>query len=233
MFRHYCAAVGLCILACCTTQLPKDAKEVDREVVTYPDVKDVTIPKSLAPLNFIIENKSDASIVEITNEKGGSIIQKATSDNEILFDEKEWKKLLSETGNGQLQCTPYLKTGEGWEKLKPFTINVLDEPIDSFVTYRLIEPSFMSTGQIGLYEFNMTTGEEKVIMRRCQNFTTEKMHEQSCVNCHCAQKKNPKNKMFYYRGLNNWNQERGWLIDTCLDGQDTVKEYLDYFKIVY
>ena len=40
-------------------------------------------------------------------------------------------------------------------------------------------------------------------------------------------------KMFYYRGLNNWNQERGWLIDTCLDGQDTVKEYLDYFKIVY
>lgn len=38
-------------------------------------------------------------------------------------------------------------------------------------------------------------------------------------------------KMFYYRGLKNWNQERGWLIDTCLDGQDTVKTYLDYFKI--
>lgn len=200
LFRHYCTAVGLCILSCCTTQLPKDAKEVDREVVTYPDVKGVTIPKSLAPLNFIIGNKSDESIVEITNEEGGSIIQKATSDNEIFFDEKEWKKLLSGTGNDKLQCTPYLKTGEGWEKLKPFTINVLDEPIDSFVTYRLIEPSFMSTGQIGLYEFNMTTGEEKVIMRRCQNFTSEKMHEQSCVNCHSAQKKNPKNKMFYYRG---------------------------------
>ena len=40
-------------------------------------------------------------------------------------------------------------------------------------------------------------------------------------------------KMFYYRGLKNWNQERGWLIDTCLDGQDTVKAYLDYFKIEY
>ena len=38
-------------------------------------------------------------------------------------------------------------------------------------------------------------------------------------------------KMYYYRGLKNWNQERGWLIDTCLDGQDTVKAYLDYFKI--
>lgn len=40
-------------------------------------------------------------------------------------------------------------------------------------------------------------------------------------------------KEFYYRGLKNWNQEQGWLIDTCLDGQDTVKAYLDYFKIHY
>ena len=40
-------------------------------------------------------------------------------------------------------------------------------------------------------------------------------------------------KMFYYRGLKNWNKERGWLIETCLDGQDTVKAYLDYFGINY
>lgn len=40
-------------------------------------------------------------------------------------------------------------------------------------------------------------------------------------------------KMLYYRGLKNWDKERGWLIDTCLDGQDTVKSYLDYFGIRY
>ena len=40
-------------------------------------------------------------------------------------------------------------------------------------------------------------------------------------------------KMFYYRGLKNWDKERGWLIETCLDGQDTVKAYLDYFGIRY
>ncbi len=200
LFQLHIAALGACILTCCTTQLPQDAKEVDQDVITYPDVKDVTIPRSIAPLNFIIENKSGQSMVEVRNEDGACIVQKANSDNEILFDEKEWKNLLSGTGDGKLQCTPYLKNGDQWEKLKTFTINVLDQPIDSFVTYRLIEPSFMSTGQIGLYEFNMTTGEEKTIMRRCQNFTSEKMHEQSCVNCHCAQKGNPKNKMFYYRG---------------------------------
>ena len=40
-------------------------------------------------------------------------------------------------------------------------------------------------------------------------------------------------KEFYYRGLKNWDKEHGWLLDTCLDGQDTVKKYLDYFGIQY
>ena len=40
-------------------------------------------------------------------------------------------------------------------------------------------------------------------------------------------------KMFYYRGLQNWDKEHGWLIDTCLNGQDTVKSFLKYFNITY
>lgn len=40
-------------------------------------------------------------------------------------------------------------------------------------------------------------------------------------------------KMFYYRGLKEWNRERGYLIDTCLTAQDKYKAYLDYFRIKY
>ena len=40
-------------------------------------------------------------------------------------------------------------------------------------------------------------------------------------------------KMFYYRGLREWNNERGFLIETCLDGQDTYKALLRYFEIKY
>lgn len=40
-------------------------------------------------------------------------------------------------------------------------------------------------------------------------------------------------KMFYYRGLKEWNNERGYLIDTCLSCQDQYKMYLDYFRIEY
>jgi Fic family protein len=40
-------------------------------------------------------------------------------------------------------------------------------------------------------------------------------------------------KMFYCRGLNEWNREKGFLRDTCLSAQDKFKKYLDYFRIPY
>ena len=40
-------------------------------------------------------------------------------------------------------------------------------------------------------------------------------------------------KMFYYRGLKEWDHEKGYLTDTCLTAQDRYKSYLDYFRIPY
>ena len=38
-------------------------------------------------------------------------------------------------------------------------------------------------------------------------------------------------KAFYYRGLSEWDNERGWLTDTCLDGQDTFKRLIALFYV--
>lgn len=38
-------------------------------------------------------------------------------------------------------------------------------------------------------------------------------------------------KMFYYRGLSEWEQEPGYLTDTCLDGQDTFRKLIAMFDI--
>lgn len=38
-------------------------------------------------------------------------------------------------------------------------------------------------------------------------------------------------KHFYYRGLSEWRNEKGWLTDTCLDGQDTFIRLLDMLDI--
>lgn len=40
-------------------------------------------------------------------------------------------------------------------------------------------------------------------------------------------------KNFYYRGLAEWRNEKGWLTDTCLDGQDSIIKLLDMLEISY
>ena len=40
-------------------------------------------------------------------------------------------------------------------------------------------------------------------------------------------------KLFYYRGLKEWEHEKGFLMDTCLTAQDRFKANLDYFRIAY
>lgn len=40
-------------------------------------------------------------------------------------------------------------------------------------------------------------------------------------------------KFYYYRGLALWNEEKGYLIETCLTAQDKFKACLDKFEIKY
>lgn len=40
-------------------------------------------------------------------------------------------------------------------------------------------------------------------------------------------------KQYYYRGLNEWKNELGYLMDTCLTAQDRFKAYMDYFGLEY
>ena len=38
-------------------------------------------------------------------------------------------------------------------------------------------------------------------------------------------------KYFYYRGLKEWQQEKGFLRDTCLAAQDKFQAILNYFRL--
>lgn len=40
-------------------------------------------------------------------------------------------------------------------------------------------------------------------------------------------------RLFYYRGLKEYKQTKGYLLNTCLSCQDTFKETLEYFEIDY
>ena len=38
-------------------------------------------------------------------------------------------------------------------------------------------------------------------------------------------------KTFYYRGLSEWDDLKGYLMDTCLTAQDRFKKVLEYYRI--
>lgn len=40
-------------------------------------------------------------------------------------------------------------------------------------------------------------------------------------------------KLFYYRGLHEWQTEKGYLTETCLSAQDQFKKSLEYFRVPY
>ncbi|SHI49853.1 Fic family protein [Pseudobutyrivibrio xylanivorans] len=40
-------------------------------------------------------------------------------------------------------------------------------------------------------------------------------------------------KEYYYRGLKEWNNEKGYLTDTILSCQDRFKKYMDYYGLKY
>lgn len=40
-------------------------------------------------------------------------------------------------------------------------------------------------------------------------------------------------RMYYYRGLQNWETEQGYLRDTCLLAQDRFKQVLEYYQIEF
>ena len=40
-------------------------------------------------------------------------------------------------------------------------------------------------------------------------------------------------KLFYYRGLHEWKNEKGYLLDTCRAAQDKFKTYLSYFRLSF
>jgi hypothetical protein len=40
-------------------------------------------------------------------------------------------------------------------------------------------------------------------------------------------------KMFYFRGLQQWPNIKGYLRDTCLTAQDKYKAMLEYYKVEY
>ena len=182
----------------CQTKAPESYRDASDSLMIYPDYRGVTVPMNVAPLNFCVENPAEKVVALVRSSEGDQLIASAGSDRKVCFNQGLWKNFLEKHPNDTLMVDVYAKEAE-WMKYPSFSIVVVPDSIDKYVTFRLIEPSYMSTGKYGLYEHDMETSERITFVSNKQ-FKQDPSHKgQMCMNCHTKQLNHQENSLFHYR----------------------------------
>ena len=141
-------------------------------------------------------------------------LKSGTSDSrKDWFNVGEYKKLPNEVG-GKETASPETVAQKVKDLLKSYNErceHTLEEIIDFHYRFEVLHPFQDGNGRVG----------RLIMFKEClKNNIVPFIIDDSL-------------KMFYYRGLSEWNNEKGYLTDTCLSAQDKFKKYLDYFKVPY
>lgn len=172
------------LMTACSLQ-PTDVRKTDTLPPIYPDYTDVTIPVNIAPLNFLIRDE-----VEAVQVIAGDITV-STKGNEVVFDEDDWHTLLAENKNIEVTVTT-LKDGK-WTEYRSFHWQIVDDKIDPYLTYRLIEPDYEIWNNLQIKQRCVEDFKEKAL---CDYRLTNNQ----CMNCHATGSQSPNLSMMYVRG---------------------------------
>ena len=129
-----------------------------------PDYAGVTVPEGMASISF-----------EMADGRPFKVEEKRVGDT-LFYYERSWDK----------------KTGKG-VRYAPFPVYVSKDPIDPYIAYRLIEPSYEGWKEMGLYTRELASYKETPIV---ENSSVNG----GCVNCHNFPGGDPSRMMFHARG---------------------------------
>lgn len=159
----------------------------------YPDYKGVTIPCNVAPLNFSVVDSS-ATNYALLIESEGSRIWVNGSDKDFAIDKDDWQDMLGKASGKSMSISFTIAremNGE-WVGGKPFTMTVVPDSIDDFITYRLVPPGYEGWYRMGLYEHQLSTSTQNVIYDNYHN-------NGACVNCHTPYMQHSDRTLFHLR----------------------------------
>ncbi|MDE7418943.1 MAG: hypothetical protein K2N35_01895 [Muribaculaceae bacterium] len=166
-------------------------QESDNVPNIYPDYVGVTIPSNIAPLNFLLRDSCEA--LYVTASAGDFEIKSHRKGNEAIFNIKDWKKLTEKaTGKNISVTVTALKDGK-WIQYRPFDISVSGDKLDSYLTYRLIEPDYEVFSRLQIMERNVENFSERVV---CDYNAVGNR----CMNCHTHAPGRDDLSFFYVRG---------------------------------
>ena len=182
----------MCLLACSGPQVPSQYKESQAEVPIYPDYQDVTVPENIAPLNFELLIQSDEAVVRLSA-AGEEIVCEGPK---IRPDIDDWKALTQKAKGDAISVEVFADIKGQWIRFKPFHIYVSADPIDPWLSYRLISPSYVSYEELTLNQRCLENFDEEAFV---DNMLCSTESGCQCVNCHSYQQWNPDRMQFHAR----------------------------------
>ena len=185
-----------CLLTACSSHpaVPTECVEVNELPVIYPDYTETTVPANIAPLNFMVKGE-DVRCVACFDFPGGT--ETYGNGNKVQIPEQVWHDILSACRGKSMQVTLYTKTdgNDKWQRHPAFNIHVAEEEIDPWLSYRLIEPSYVAYENLDIMQRDLTSFREEII---ASNHAGKKKAQ--CINCHSYQNYHTGNMLFHVRG---------------------------------
>lgn len=183
----------------------------ENEAVNVDDV--IETANHFRCIDMVIDQAGNALTEKFIKELH-SVLKTGTSDSrKDWFAVGEYKKLPNEVG-GSDTALPEEVAGKMRELLTKYNalpVKTFEDIVAFHVAFERIHPFQDGNGRVG----------RLILFKEClKNNIVPFIIEDNL-------------KLFYYRGLKEWDREKGFLMDTCLTAQDRFKAYLDYFRIAY
>lgn len=183
----------------------------ENEAVNVDDVIETT--NHFRCIDMIIDQASNALTEKFIKELHRTLKTGTSDSRKDWFAVGEYKKLPNEVG-GSDTTLPEDVAGEMQKLLREYnalTSKTFEDIVAFHVAFEHIHPFQDGNGRVG----------RLLLFKECLKHNIVPFIIEDNL------------KLFYYRGLKEWDREKGYLMDTCLMAQDRFKTYLDYFRIGY
>ena len=195
-------AVAVLLMSSCASHpdVPSASKEAKSLPAIFPDYCGVTVPYNIAPLNFMLPaDEYEECVSRFTTPDGKQ--QTYGSGVKVQIPESEWHDMLNASKGKSIKVEVWGKNDGEWLSFNPFEIYVAPDAIDEYLSYRLIEPSYVAWTYMEIAQRNLTSFEETQIFNN--EITMNDRKKGQCINCHSYQNYKTDNMLFHVRLANS------------------------------